>query len=104
MTEVDLVRLLRRHDLPPPLRQVRRVDARGRVRFLDAEWRRGDGTRLLLEVDGVGHLDEGTWYDDSLRAAEVVRQGETLVRLPARALRAEPGRVAELLRRHLGLV
>lgn len=103
MTEVDLVRLLRRHRLPVPLRQVRRVDARGGARFLDAEWRRADGTRLLLEVDGVGHLDERTWYDDSVRAAEVVRAGETLLRLPARALRAEPGRVAALLRRHLGL-
>ncbi|WP_298992496.1 hypothetical protein [uncultured Pseudokineococcus sp.] len=100
MTEVDLVRLCRRYRLPQPERQVRREDARGLVRYLDAEWLRPDGTRLVLEVDGVGHLDEERWYDDLLRAAEVVT-GDVVLRLPARALRTEPDRVAALLRRHL---
>jgi len=102
MTEVDLLRLVRRHRLPPPEQQVRRHDAAGRVRYLDALWRRSDGSCVLLEVDGVGHLDEARWYDDPLRAAEVAASGDVVLRLPARALRVDAARVAALLRRHLG--
>ncbi|GAA2033579.1 hypothetical protein WDZ16_04385 [Pseudokineococcus marinus] len=101
LSEVDLVRLCRRYRLPLPVRQARREDGVGRTRYLDAEWLRPDGSRVLLEVDGVGHLDEAHWYDDLLRAAEITRAGEVLVRLPAPALRAEPERVAALLRRLL---
>ena len=101
MSEVDLVRLLRRHRLPRPERQVRRQDATGRVRHLDALWRRADGTCVLLEVDGAGHLDEACWYDDLLRAAEVAGGGDVVLRLPARALRVDAARGAALLRRHL---
>ncbi|ROP43664.1 hypothetical protein [Pseudokineococcus lusitanus] len=102
LSEVDLLRLVRRHRLPPPEQQVRRHDAAGRVRYLDALWRRADGTCVLLEVDGVGHLDESRWYDDLLRAAEVAAAGDVVLRLPARALRVDAARVAALLRRHLG--
>ncbi|MEJ5868414.1 hypothetical protein WDV85_11785 [Pseudokineococcus sp. 5B2Z-1] len=68
MSEVDLVRLCRRNGLPVPVRQAVRLDATGRRRYLDAEWRLPDGRRVLLEVDGVGHLDPARWYDDLLRA------------------------------------
>nr|WP_299033898.1 hypothetical protein [uncultured Pseudokineococcus sp.] len=82
MAEVDLARLCRTAGLPVPLRQQVREDASGRRRYLDAEWLLPDGRRLLLEVDGVGHVEEGRWYDDLLRAAEVARPGEVLLRLP----------------------
>jgi len=101
LSEVRLVRLCRASGLPVPSQQVVRLDAQGRRRYLDAEWERPDGRRVLLEVDGVGHLEEERWYDDLLRAAEVARPGEVVLRLPARALRVEPGRVAAVLRRHL---
>jgi len=101
LAEVDLAVLCRRAGLSVPLRQAVREDATGRRRYLDAEWRRPDGRRVLLEVDGVGHLEEAQWYDDLLRAAEVSEPGEVVLRLPARALRAEPARVVALLRRHL---
>lgn len=104
MSEVDLARLCRRNDLPVPARQAQRRDAAGRRRYLDAEWELADGRRLLLEVDGVGHLDADRWYDDLLRAAEVSRPGEVLLRLPARALRTDEARVVALLRIHLGVV
>ncbi|WP_299037824.1 hypothetical protein [uncultured Pseudokineococcus sp.] len=101
MSEVDLVRLCRRNGLPVPVRQGVRHDAAGRRRYLDAEWELADGRRVLLEVDGVGHLDPARWYDDLLRAAEVSRPGEVVLRLPARALRTDGARVVALLRAHL---
>ncbi|MEJ5913934.1 hypothetical protein [Pseudokineococcus sp. 1T1Z-3] len=102
MAEVDLVALCRRHRLPVPARQSVRVDAAGRRRYLDAEWLLPDGRRVLAEVDGVGHVDERVWYDDLLRAAEVTRPGETVLRLPALALRVDARHVVDLLRAHLG--
>lgn len=102
LSEVRLVRLCRGAGLPAPVQQEVRLDAAGRRRYLDALWELDDGRRVLLEVDGVGHVEEGRWYDDLLRAAEVARPGELVLRLPARALRVEPERVVALLRRHLG--
>ncbi|SDQ08931.1 hypothetical protein [Quadrisphaera sp. DSM 44207] len=101
MAEVDLGRLCRDHDLPEPARQSRRRDATGRNRYLDAEWLLPGRRRVLLEVDGLGHVDSERWYDDLLRAAEVSRPGETVLRLPALALRTDVRRVAALLRAHL---
>lgn len=101
MSEVDLVRLCRRHRLPLPRRQALRVDTGGRHRYLDAEWVRADGRRVLLEVDGPGHLAEAQWYDDLLRAAETAEVGDLSLRLPARALRVDERRVVGLLRRYL---
>lgn len=101
LSEIDVARLCRRAGLPEPARQSVRVDARGRRRYLDVEWRLPSGRRVLLEIDGVGHLEVTRWYDDLLRAAEVVRSGEHLIRLPSMAARLEPERVAAILRRHL---
>lgn len=102
LSEVRLVRLCRGAGLPVPTQQVVRLDGRGRRRYLDGLWVLADGRRVLVEVDGVGHLEHDRWYDDLLRAAEVSQPGEVVLRLPARALRVEPGRVVALLRRHLG--
>ncbi len=101
MAEVDVVRLCRRAGLPVPVRQARRRDATGRWRYLDAEWRLRSGRRVLLEVDGVPHLEVDRWYDDALRLAEVSRPGETTLRLPAMAVRCDEERVVAVLRRHL---
>ncbi|MEJ5915877.1 hypothetical protein [Pseudokineococcus sp. 1T1Z-3] len=105
MAEVDLVALCRAASLPLPRRQGRRRDAAGRVRHLDAQWVRPDGSRLVAEVDGIGHMDPDRWYDDLLRAADVTADPrDTLLRPPARALRLEPARVTSLLRWHLHVV
>ncbi|MEJ5887297.1 hypothetical protein WDZ16_02370 [Pseudokineococcus marinus] len=101
LSEVRLVRLCRTAGLPVPAQQAVRRDATGRRRYLDALWELEDGRRVLLEVDGVGHVEEARWYDDLLRAAEVTRPGEVVLRLPARALRVDRDRVVTLLRRHL---
>lgn len=101
MSEIDLARLCRRAGLPEPDRQQRRRDGGGKWRYLDVEWRLRDGRRVLLEIDGVGHVEVERWYDDLLRMAEIAEPGETVLRLPAMAARVEPDRVIAVLARHL---
>ncbi|MBO1753079.1 hypothetical protein J4G33_14800 [Actinotalea sp. BY-33] len=102
LAEIDLVRLCRRGGLPEPRRQSRRRDSRGRWRYLDAEWDLSGGRRLLLEIDGIGHMEQERWYDDLLRTAELpVPDARALLRLPAAAARTDPDRVLAILRRHL---
>ena len=101
LSEIDFVRFCRAHGLPEPVRQVVRRDSSGRRRYLDVEWLLPDGRRLALEIDGVGHMEVERWYDDLLRAAELMVGGGTdgpLIRLPALAYRLEPDRVARILR------
>ncbi len=106
LSEIDFVRFCRRRGLPEPVQQAVRTDSRGRRRYLDAEWRLGDGRCLWVEIDGIAHLEVSQWYDDLLRAAEIRAAGEQEgpVRLPAMACRADPDRVEALLRLLLGLV
>jgi len=102
LAEIDFVRFCRDHDLPTPERQARRKDSRGRQRYLDVEWRRQDGRRVVVEVDGIGHTDPRRWYEDLLRTAELRGSADDIViRVPAGAVRWEPGRVYEILRHHL---
>jgi hypothetical protein len=100
LSEIDFVRFCRERGLPVPVRQVVRRDSAGRRRYLDVEWRLPDGRRLALEIDGIGHMEVERWYDDLLRAAELMASGGTegpLIRLPAIACRTEPDRVARIL-------
>ncbi|MFC8731706.1 hypothetical protein ACFT5B_04525 [Luteimicrobium sp. NPDC057192] len=102
LEEIDFARLCRRAGLPEPSRQERRRDARGKVRFLDVEWRLRNGGRLVVEVDGVGHMEREQWYDDLLRDAELGSDARTVrIRIPAGAARHEPDRVLAIVRRHL---
>lgn len=100
LSEIDFVRFCRERGLPEPVRQAVRRDSAGRRRYLDVEWRLPDGRRLVLEIDGIGHMEVERWYDDLLRAAELMAAGSTdgpLLRLPAIACRTEPDRVARIL-------
>lgn len=104
LSEIDLVRLCRHAGLPPPTQQRVRLDARGRRRYLDAEWRLPDGSVLALEIDGIGHMSADRWYADLLRQAELDLEGAArMIRLPASAVRLEPERVVAILTRALGL-
>ena len=103
LAEIDLARLCRVAAIPEPTRQAVRLDARGRRRYLDAVWELGGGRRLVVEVDGVGHLERERWYDDLLRDAEIGADPTTVrIRIPAMAARHEPERVVAIIRRHLG--
>jgi hypothetical protein len=56
VAELDIKRMCRRCGLSRPVRQVRRRDAGGRLRFTDCEWRLPDGRTLILEIDGGFHM------------------------------------------------
>ncbi|MFP3714620.1 hypothetical protein [Puerhibacterium sp. TATVAM-FAB25] len=102
LSEIDLVRLCREARLPPPLQQERRRDSRGRWRYLDAVWQLPDGRRLVVEVDGVGHMEAARWYADLMRDAELLPDDRTVrLRIPAAALRVEPERVRAVLEHYL---
>jgi len=80
LADIDFIRLCRRANLPPPRQQsIRVVD--GRRRYLDAEWLRADGTRVVAEVDGAQHLTPEHWLDDMDRQNEIMLDG-TVVAAP----------------------
>ncbi len=66
-TELDFLRLLRRHGLPLPDRLQLVVRAGGK-RYLDVWWER---KRVTVELDGAHHRSAGTWDADTLRANAV---------------------------------
>jgi len=90
LAEVDVVRVCRRFNLPQPLRQVRRRDASGRLRFTDAEWVLRDGTVLVLEIDGAFHMEVEHWEADLARQRGLSAPGRVIVRCTARELRDRP--------------
>ena len=93
MAEIDVGRICRRFGLPAPMRQVRRRERSGRVRFTDCEWRLPNGRLLVLEVDGAFHMDAENWADDLARSRGLVAQGAVVVHCTAEELRFRPGRV-----------
>lgn len=92
--EADVVRLCRRFGLQLPLRQVRRLDAAGRLRFTDAEWLSAGGDRVVLEVDGAHHLTVEHWQADMERERSVVLTGAQVRRTSNMELRLTPQQVA----------
>ncbi len=78
--ELDLVRYCQRHRIEPPNRQRIRRDSRGRKRYLDAEWDCSDGSVVVLEVDGLHHVDAENWVEDMRRERAFVRPGRRVLR------------------------
>jgi very-short-patch-repair endonuclease len=91
LSEIDLIRLCRRHHLPVPDLQERRTDAAGRVRYLDACWRRWG---LHVEVDGAHHMDVRHWAADMRRQNDIWIAGDRILRFPAWLVRRRPEEVA----------
>lgn len=69
LSEIDFIRLCRRHGLPEPVRQAVRREPSGRRRYVDAEWVRRDGRRVVAEVDGALHLIVMDWCLVRFKAA-----------------------------------
>ena len=103
LSEIDFVRLCRRHRLPAPRQQSIRMDRSGRRRYLDAEWILADGRRVVAEVDGAVHLAPRRWFDDQHRQNELTLSGSTVLRFPSVVVRHESTLVADQLRRALRL-
>nr|MDT0663491.1 hypothetical protein [Micromonospora sp. DSM 115978] len=99
LSEIDFVRLCRRHQLPPPDLQERRSDGEGRNRYLDAYWREW---RLHVEIDGAHHMDARQWAADMHRQNEVWLTGDRILRFTAFDVRTRPAFVASQL--HAALV
>ncbi|MFY1689939.1 hypothetical protein [Plantactinospora sp. WMMB782] len=95
LSELDFVALCRRFRIPPPDLQQRRVDAGGRVRYLDAYWRRW---RLHVEIDGAHHMDVRHWAADLRRQNEIWIAGDRILRFPAWLVRSRPTEVADQVR------
>lgn len=92
MNEREFVRICRAHGLPAPVRQSRRRDSRGRDRYIDAEFRSSDGRLIMVEIDGMQHLDPENWSEDITRQNRlVVRTGGLVLRVSTFMLRHEPG-------------
>lgn len=77
--EGRFLRECRRRGLPKPRMQVARRADGGRRRVVDAEFRTWDGRTVIVEIDGVGHLEVGTWHDDMQRHNGLVAGTDSLV-------------------------
>jgi very-short-patch-repair endonuclease len=95
LSEIDLVELCRRFQLPLPDQQVRRTDRTGRNRYLDGYWKRW---RLHVEVDGAHHMDATNWAADMLRQNQIWIAGDRILRFPAFVVRERSADVAHQLR------
>jgi very-short-patch-repair endonuclease len=95
LSELDLARLVRRHRLPEPDRQAPRRDAAGRRRWLDAVW---ETARLMVEVDGMHHLDADQYWADMDRDNDFTVDGYRILRFPAFVVRSQAGYVAGQIR------
>ena len=95
LSELDFARLTRRFGLPAPDRQVMRCDGDGRRRWLDAYWEQG---RLVVEVDGLWHMEAAAWWADMRRDNDLTISGLRVLRFPAFAVRDQPGVVAAQIR------
>lgn len=100
LSELDFSRLTRRYGLPEPSRQVLRRDSAGRNRWLDAYW---EGARLVVEVDGLWHMDAAAWWADMRRDNELTISGLRVLRFPAFVVRDQPAAVAAQIASALGL-
>lgn len=95
--ELDFVRMCRRAGLPTPDRQVLRAVPGGRA-FLDCRF---DRYRVVVEIDGIHHLEPENWIADALRQNEVTIGSDRVLRIPVIGLRVRGDEFMEQLRRVL---
>ncbi len=97
--ELDLVRMCRQFGLRIPDRQVPRRDASGVWRYLDAEWRLPHGGEVVvLEVDGMFHMDASSWQADMRRERSIVVGRKFVLRATNFEVRHEPAYLVRDLR------
>lgn len=89
--ELDFIALVRRYGLPEPDRQVIRHDENGRARWLDVHY---DGFQLVIEVDGMWHMDPIEWWSDMERQNDLVIGRGWVLRFPSFVVRERQERVA----------
>jgi hypothetical protein len=99
LVEIALTPLAARAGLSAPRRQVLRREPNGRARYVDAEFALPDGAVLMVEIDGAGHLQPTTQWDDQGRQNELTISGGLVLRFPSLAVRLKPGLVVDQLTR-----
>ena len=85
--ELDFGALCASYGLPRPDRQIRRLRPNG-VAYVDAGW---ESVGLLVEIDGVHHVDHDAVLDDAVRQNDLVLGAERVLRIPLLGLRTDPG-------------
>lgn len=91
MDERRFTRLCRRFGLPEPRRQTRRMDAAGVWRYTDAEFTMRDGRTLIVEIDGLQHLEPLNWLQDIDRQNDLMLTVDgLLLRVATWTLRHNP--------------
>ncbi len=104
MNELNFAAICRKHGLPKPIRQVRRLDRRRRCRCIDVEFTAVDGSSVVVEVEGLAHLDPDVWMDDTYRFNGLVVTGSrTILRANTFMIRYEFERFLPDLLQALGL-
>ena len=91
LPELDFLQVCRRFGLPQPDRQVIRKDGQGRTRWLDAFF---DAARLVVEIDGLWHMEATAWWADMARSNALVVDGFYVLRFPSFVVREQPELVA----------
>jgi hypothetical protein len=91
LPELDFTALLRTFGLPEPDRQAVRRDSRNLPRWLDAYFEKW---RLVVEIDGMWHMDASAWWADMDRQNELVVSGDRVLRFPSFAIRESQVEVA----------
>lgn len=86
LNELDFARGCRLRGLPEPNRQVLRKHANGRY-VLDAHF---DGYRVVVEVQGAGHLVLDKVLTDEVRLLDLAVDGDTMVPVSTTTLRIAP--------------
>jgi hypothetical protein len=95
LLEIDFGTLAARAGLPPPRRQVVRLDAQGKRRYIDVDFDFFD-----VEVDGAIHLKPASYWEDMHRQNELTIAGAPrTLRFSTVAIRLEPEEVVSQLRR-----
>jgi Protein of unknown function (DUF559) len=99
LSEIDFTRqVIRAFGLPEPTRQVARYDSLGRRRWLDAMW---EDARIIVEIDGIHHVDADQWWDDMDRENAMKLDGYLVLRFTSFVVRYRPGYVAAQIREAL---
>ena len=95
--ELDFARMCRRRGLPEPSRQVVRRGRNGRY-YLDAHW---DDWGVVVEVDGIHHLEALHQVADALRHNDVTLGNAVVLHLPLLGLRVMPDEFFEQIEQAL---
>ena len=85
LSEVEFLAFCRRHGFPKPHLQVR-LDAGGRRRYLDATFRRSDGSVVHVEVDGGVHLTLTARWKDTRKDNDALLANKLVLRFPSVAI------------------